>query len=224
MTVAEQTKDLGPWISKFTIDGVDTGGWFDVLNDGRATRWLDAIDGPVSVLECGSLEGGHTALIARHPNVINVLGLEGREANLRKCRFIHQQLGITNSRFDQCDLDTEPMDQFGQFDATFCSGVLYHLMRPVEFFRRINSPDVFLGTHYSLENETTHEGMQGRWYAEHGLADVLSGLSEKSFWLTLPNIERMIADCGYSITSLETREAPNGPWVDVMAWKKQGTE
>lgn len=220
MTTEQQINDLGPWISKFTIDGISTGGWFDVLADVRAIRWLNLLKNPVRVVECGPLEGGHTALIAQHPHVSGVVGLESREANLKKCRFTHDSMGITNSEFHQCDLDQQPISQFGKFDAMWCSGVLYHLDRPDRFLQRLDVPDLFLGTHYSKESIDTYEGMRGRWYQEHGLADVLSGMSDRSFWLTLGNIQAILADAGYEIYELITSDSQNGPWVDLMAHRK----
>jgi len=216
----ERFSDLGPWVSRYVVNGISNGGWFDVLTDVRVAKWIATLDRKESILECGSLEGGHTALLARSPGGRHVLGLEYREANLAKCRFAHEVMNLKNTEFRQCDLDTEDLEQFGQFDAVWCSGVLYHLMRPVQFFRKITANSVFLGTHYSLEAEDEFEGQRGRWYTEQGYADVLSGASPQSFWLTLGNICEMASDCGFTIYDMKTSEAPNGPWVDVMMKRK----
>ena len=217
---AERFAQLGPWISQFTIDGHSTGGWFDVMNDERVLRWLLRIPTPKTVMECGSLEGGHTALIAKFPGVERVLGLEARSENIAKCRLIHALLGLNNSEFVECDLETAELSQYGSFDATFCSGVLYHLVRPVEFIRKLRSRNIFIGTHYAAEQETTFEGMSGRWYAESGRADVLSGMSAQSFWITLENLEREVLDCGYRIEHIHTTVSQNGPWINLEASRR----
>lgn len=218
--VRQQFAAHAPWISQFTISGVDSGGWFNVLHDLRPEVWLARIAQRDSILECGSLEGGHTALLARYPGVLRVVGLEARAANLAKCRLIHHLLGITNSEFRECDLETFDLKSLGDFSATFCSGVFYHLARPVAFFQKITSPFVFLGTHYCRHAVSEFEGMRGCWYSEHDQADVLSGLSDRSFWLTLEGILEMVANCGYIIDDIHTSDQPNGPWVDIALTKR----
>lgn len=217
MILQEQFDKLGPWISKFEIDGATSGGWFDVLHEDRerVEGWLSTLDGVKTILECGSLEGGHTAMLARHEGVRKVIGLEAREANVNKARFIHKLMEIKKSTFVQADLEQEALSQFPHVDAVFCSGVLYHLQSPVKFFRQIQSRYVFLGTHYSRDGGAMSEGMQGHWYAEGGLADPLSGVSARSFWLTLDSLHSLIESCGYMVIDERTREAVNGPWVDL---------
>lgn len=221
MTLQEQFDTRGPWISKFQIDGADSGGWFDVLHDDRAIRWLATIPGGVrTILECGTLEGGHTALLAMSPGVTRVVGLEAREANIKKARFIHDLLGIQNSTFIQADLEQGVLNQFGDFDATWCSGLLYHLPHPVAFLKQLTTRYVFLGTHFSHARTVSHEGMRGRWYTEPGgLANVLGGMSPKSFWLTLDSLREVITECGYSIRAERVTTAPNGEWVDLYLEK-----
>lgn len=216
MTMLEELQEAGPWISKFTVGEFSSGGWFDVFNDMRASNWLDMLPEGLRVAECGSLEGGHTAIIARHKNVKEVVGFEGRDANLNKCRLLHKYLGIENSSFIKLDLDSESHFAHGGFDATFCSGVLYHFVRPDLFIEKLKSKHVFLGTHYSHENIEMFNGMAGRWYEEQGLSDVLSGLSPKSFWLTLESLASIITRCGYLIEQIDASDHKNGPWVNLI--------
>jgi hypothetical protein len=60
------------------------------VNDGRVAWFFQHIPQPRTILELGSLEGGHTLALSRHPGVERVLGLEGRSENFRRAQFVKQ--------------------------------------------------------------------------------------------------------------------------------------
>ena len=51
---------LDPWITRFLIEDVRYGGWFDAVNDPRLTQFFESFPHRVTILELGSLEGGRT--------------------------------------------------------------------------------------------------------------------------------------------------------------------
>jgi len=102
----------------------------------------------IRVADLGCLEGGYTVAFAR--NGYNALGIEAREENLAKCRFIKDQLKLDNLTFVKEDV--KKMERFGQFDVIFCSGLLYHLDKPAEFINLIGklaTKMVIIQTHYA---------------------------------------------------------------------------
>jgi len=119
-----------PWVTRFRIGGDDYGGSFDALNDPRLDFFCDAFPTARRILELGSLEGGHTIGLAQRPGVEQVLGIEGRAANLARALVAKEILQIGNVDFVQANLETIDLSQFGRFDAVYCSGLLYHLPEP----------------------------------------------------------------------------------------------
>ncbi|MFB3916101.1 MAG: class I SAM-dependent methyltransferase [Terriglobales bacterium] len=193
----------GPWITKFTIDGNSYGGWFDAVNDPRVEQFHRAFPAARSVLERGSLEGGHTIAFARTPGVSQVVALEGRAENISRAQFVVELLKLPNVRFEQINLEyRETLASFGIFDAVYCCGLLYHLPRPWELLKQIaRTPgNLFLSTHYSAPEtaKVVREGYSGSWYTEAGVKDPLSGLSKTSFWPTLPCLSSMLQNNGFA--------------------------
>jgi SAM-dependent methyltransferase len=162
-------------------------------------------------------------MLAGKPSVKYVLGIEGRQENVDKARFVQQLLNVKNVQFITANLESVDLTAFGAFDAVFCSGLLYHLPEPwklVEQMARV-SPNLFLSTHYAPEAkaDTDIQGLKGFMYQEHGYSDPLSGLSVSSFWPTLDSLQRMLTRCGYrAIHVMEhTPDFPNGPLINLAA-------
>src|SRR5467141_2963600 len=126
----EQFAKLGPWIFQFRIDGAAYGGGISAVGDLRLEHFFHFVPEVATILELGSLEGAHSFILAQHPGVKRVVALEGREANLRKARFVQELLQIKNVEFAQTNLEDAELAAFGKFDAAFCSGLLYHLPEP----------------------------------------------------------------------------------------------
>jgi hypothetical protein len=164
---------------------------------------------PASILELGSLEGGHTVELAKRPSVERVLGLEARIKNIRRAELVSELLGSGSISFVQADLDKSTLGRFGHFDAVFCAGLLYHLTRPWRLLQEITNVTncVFLDTQYSERDEICIEGYVGSLYAEgspdnpsrHSDSDVISGLSDSSFWMTLPCLIDTLNREGFSV-------------------------
>jgi SAM-dependent methyltransferase len=196
--VADEFRRRGPWVTRFVIDGVPYGGDYPAGEDVRVAQFFAAFPDASRILELGSLEGGHTLALARHPAVSRVVGIEGRSANVERARFVQRRLGLANVEFLEGNLEATDLASVGSFDAVFCVGLLYHLPRPWELLRRLAAVSLraLVWTHYASRAEVTVEGYQGRWFRERGARDPLSGLSRRSFWPTRDELARMVAEAG----------------------------
>ncbi len=144
----------GPWITHFVIDGVESGGNFHALEDERVDQFFESFPNVRTILELGSLEGGHTFALARHPEVERVLGVEARASNIARARFVQELLRIENASFVEANLENADLATFGNFDAIFCSGLLYHLPEPWKLIAQLGNiaPRLFIWTHYAEDN------------------------------------------------------------------------
>jgi len=219
----EGFEERKPWITKFNIDGREYGGNYDASNDVRIDQFFQHFPNVQTILELGSLEGGHAFRLAKHPTVKRVLGIEGRQANVDKARFVQELLGISNVEFTCVNLENADLLAFGQFDAVFCVGLLYHLPEPWRLIDQISqvSTNLFIWTHYAEKdraNETIN-GFRGLIYQEEGLTDPLSGLSPRSFWPTLQSLEDMLKVCGFTTIHVveEHPEHIHGPCITLAA-------
>jgi SAM-dependent methyltransferase len=206
----------GPWITRFEINGRPYGGWYDAADDDRLRDFCEHF-APCRVLELGCLEGGHTVELARRGYTVKAV--EGRPENVRRARWICR-LFRADAVVLLGDLENVPLRDFGAFDVVFCSGLLYHLPRPWEIVQQFPAvaPKLFLSTHYAENEETTLNGIAGRWYDEGGRADPLSGLSGRSFWPTKAGLLELLRASGYGqIQVLRDWAHPHGPLLSLAA-------
>ncbi len=130
--------------------------------------------------------------MARNPSVEKVVAVEARDKNIEKAKFIQALLNDEKVEFIEADLERTDFASFGEFDAVFCSGLLYHLPEPwklIEQCAKISSK-IFIWTQYACETEAKKfsGGFRGKWYREGGWRDPLSGVSKYSFWLSLGSL------------------------------------
>lgn len=213
----------GPWVTRYWLGGRPYGGEFDAMSDPRLDQFWNAFPRARTILELGSLEGGHTFGLAARPAVKRVVGVEGRQANVARAAWIGTLLGTSKVEFVQANLETTPLSTYGTFDAVFCCGLLYHLPRPGELIDSISqvTTSLFLSTHYAPEDQADAEcdGVPGIHYHEFGLDDPLSGLSSSSFWPTLDGLLAIVRARGFGETRIvdHNRHNPNGPTVSLAA-------
>jgi SAM-dependent methyltransferase len=208
----------GPWITRFQIDGHAYGGEIDLPGDSLIDQFSERMPAGSTVLELGSLEGGHSFALARHG--YRVTGVEGRTENIGKARYVQGLLGDRQTRFVHANLEQTSLTSFGRFDCVLCAGLLYHLPRPWDLLNQLPdvAPRLFLRTHYAEQAVVEIEGLRGRWYREIGREDPLSGLSPQSFWLTLPSLLRVLEQGGFGrIELLGFPDNQYGPVVVLTA-------
>jgi SAM-dependent methyltransferase len=220
--VAAEFSRLEPWITRFSIRGTSYGGSVPFAGDLRVEWFRHAFADARTVLELGSLEGGMTFELARALPRARILGVEGRMANIEKSRMVQRLLGVRNVEFRQVNLEVVPLSDLGEFDAVLCAGLLYHLPRPWELLAGLRgvTDRVLVSTHYAAEDRADEvvEGFPGHWYREHGEEDPLSGLSPRSFWMTLPAITDQLRAGGYAVEVVAHEpEHQNGPLVTLIA-------
>src|ERR1700736_1753478 len=104
--LAAEFDALGPWVTRFLIDGKGFGGEYDASTDSRVEQFHAAFPNVKSVLELGSFEGGHTASVAQLPGIERVTALEGRPENVARARFVLELLGVRNADVSVVDLET----------------------------------------------------------------------------------------------------------------------
>jgi SAM-dependent methyltransferase len=221
--LAEQFAALGPWTYQFQIGGEIYGGPISAEGDVRVERFFRYAPEAKTILELGALEGAHSFILAERPGVDRVVALEGREANLRKARFVQNLLEVRNVEFIQANLEHTDLARLGKFDAVFCCGLLYHLPEPwklVEQLPRV-APVLYIWTQYAREEEARDvgPGWRGKIHIEGGADEPLSGMSATATWLTVQSLRDLLRASGYKQVEViyDDPAHPNGPAVTIGA-------
>jgi SAM-dependent methyltransferase len=68
-----------------------------------------------------------------------VLGFDVVDHYIEQAHFIKRALNLEQVDFKLMDLDKIDVSNVGQFDITFCFGILYHLENPVSSMKRLSS-------------------------------------------------------------------------------------
>ena len=223
----QEFEGLGPWMSRFVIDGVLLGGEYDYSTDPRLhrlARCLGSLEGK-RVLELGALEGGHTLELARAG--ATVVAIEGRSINYERSLFIKRHFRLDSVEFVLADLRSADFARHGRFDAILNSGVLYHLDAPWDLLERLGktAPRMLLWTHCAPTHqpleavEVYGKRLEGYWYSEGALDHPLSGKQSLSFWPTRESLERMLHLTGWSTLAWLDFDAdcPRGPAATLWA-------
>ena len=170
------------------------------------------------LVDLGCLEGGYAVEFARMG--FNVLGIEVRDANIAACNYVKERVNLPNLQFVQDDAWN--VAQYGQFDVVFCSGLFYHLDKPIQFLnllRSVTKKLLFLQTHfaptdeqdartYNLSPLTENEGVPGRWYREFANEAQYQKREElrwaswdnwKSFWIRREYLLQAISAAGFPL-------------------------
>ncbi len=221
--IAARFERLGPWVTRFEIDGHVYGGDYDAAHDAadRVVQFHTAFPDVGTILELGSLEGGHTIALAQLPGVRRVVGIEGRDINVERSRFALAAAGVAHAEIVQADLEAFDLGQLGRFDAVFNCGLLYHLPEPERLLVRLAdlTDRMYLSTHYHPTADTTVGGYPGGWHEEYGIEDPMSGLSTKSFWPTRDALITMLRTAGFGTVDVtfDDVEFPHGPLICLAA-------
>lgn len=182
--------------------------------------------------DLGCLEGGYSVEFARMG--FQVLGVEVRESNLVACRYIKEKTNLPNLEFVKDDVWN--IAQYGNFDAIFCCGLLYHLNQPKKFLEILSSLTnrvLILQTHFSTNEQTEifnlselveNEALEGRWYTEFGSDEEFSKREDakwsswenrSSFWVRREYLLKTIQEIGFDIV-LEQFDSLTPDIVDSM--------
>ncbi|MBA2630664.1 MAG: methyltransferase domain-containing protein [Thermoleophilaceae bacterium] len=147
------------------------------------------------VLDLGCLEGQYAIEFALHG--AEVVGIEGREANLAKAWLAKEVLGLERLELIQDDVRRLDPEVHGSFDVVLCLGLLYHLDATDVFgflarLRSVCHGLAVVDTHVCLAGRRTYEhhgqSYRGLTFVEHSRR--ASGSErEASRWASLDNSE-----------------------------------
>jgi SAM-dependent methyltransferase len=117
------------------------------------------------IVDIGCLEGYFSIECALQG--AQVLGIDGKLLNVRKCDFVRSVLGVERATFVLGDAMNVTYESFGQFDVVLALGLLYHLEDPYTFLNNVAALcDGFavLDTHVALDNQP--ESIKEDWRPE----------------------------------------------------------
>jgi SAM-dependent methyltransferase len=117
------------------------------------------------IVDIGCLEGYFAIECALQG--AEVLGIDGKLLNVRKCEFVRSVLAVERARFVLGDAMTVTRESSGEFDAVLALGLLYHLDDPYTFLANVAglcSGFAVIDTHVALENQP--ETIKGGWRPE----------------------------------------------------------
>jgi SAM-dependent methyltransferase len=202
--LAHRFAALGPWETRFVVDGHAYGGDLDYSSDARVPTFFAWLGTPRAILELGASEGALTLKLAAPEPVERVLALEARPDRLGRARLALEVLGRGNVELAEDAPETAELSDYGRFDAVFCSGLLHRLAAPWELLERVArvSDRLFVDTHYALGGELVEaDALRGRW-VEEGDPDPTTGVRLRSLWLTRPSLLKALTATGWTVEHL----------------------
>ncbi|MCC6262540.1 MAG: methyltransferase domain-containing protein [Bryobacterales bacterium] len=153
MTTAElqeKIAEIGPWFYSFSLPGgisteskipLEVQAIFEtrrrMMESALREHFGPRLSG-VRAVDVGCHEG-YYALALRGMGVADVLGIDYREENLRRARFVAEQQRVSALRYLQADVEELNPASLGAFDLTLCFGLLYHLENPMRVLRRLHA-------------------------------------------------------------------------------------
>jgi len=166
------------------------------------------------ILDLGCLDGIFSIEFAHHG--ASTIGVEIREANIKKAIFCQEVLGLSNLEFRQDDVRNITLQSYGKFDAIICSGILYHLpsddaINLIKTMFEMVTRVVVIDTHVALtpNEHFFYDGHEywGSIYREHA-DDATPEMKAKnlwssadnstSFWFTRPSLINILGKVGFS--------------------------
>jgi SAM-dependent methyltransferase len=228
-TILEEKQDIIKKYGEWTAHNIDLGNGIYTISDQQSgyspmpRRFLqvanDIMGKPIKdmrVLDLACLEGAYAIEFAR--NGAEVVGIEGREANIEKAFFAKKVLGLDNLTFVKDDVLNLSKEKYGEFDVVICSGILYHIDAPEVFsfiksIYEVTTKLAFFDTQFSLSGRDSVEfegkTYYGNVYKEHyetasdeDKEKVLwaSLNNNNSFWFTKPSLFNFLNEAGFNST------------------------
>ena len=233
----------GEWVSKFPDSwDVVSGGPIPLFEDnhvGYVKDFFGSLEG-FNIVECGSLEGGHTYQLNKEGAFVDAV--ENNPRFIAKCCLLKEIVNLQFAHFYYDDL-FEFMENNGDYDLVFASGVLYHQMNPIRLIELASkvAPRLYIWTHYYdkyLIGKTPfaerYEEEQGFTFDGHGYIGSIhhydkpenykiftGGPDQTSKWLTKGSILDALKNYGYTKIKInyEDLDGANGPSFSICAQK-----
>lgn len=226
---------------------VDTGGYADLTNDPRLL-WTNSIFNlkDKNVLECGPLELGHSYMMNKL-GCNKITAVENNWYCYLKCLNVKEVFKLNNIDILFGDIIEYLKNSQIKFDFVLCSGILYHLINPIELIHLISlvTENIFIWTHIYDENSDTmkkqninrdkikydgEEYFGGRQtYKDAGNSELESlycgGKFEISFWISEESLYKALRKYGFINISknneLSDINHVNGPCISIFASKSK---
>jgi tRNA (mo5U34)-methyltransferase len=140
--------ELSPWFYRFDLGGgLETASAIPpAVTDIFETRlgMLNAavdrhFGGRLSHIECldiGCHEGFYSLAMAKQ-GARRVVGVDAREENLKRARFVAEAMGVNGVEYRQGRVETLTADLVHTFELTLFLGVLYHVEDPMRCLREV---------------------------------------------------------------------------------------
>jgi hypothetical protein len=236
----------GRWWSRMpeAFSGFDAGhvALFEDPRIAWALSELGGIEGQ-TVLELGPLEGAHSYMLER-AGAAEVVAIEANPEAYLKCLIVKETVGLSRTRFLCGDFVEYLRNSRCRFDAAFASGVLYHMVEPVELIELLSKSTerLYLWTHYYdsklISSDRKLAGMfTGEWRNERGgfphtlfryeywgsfgSRHFCGGSRPYAHWMTREDILGCLRHFGFANirTAFEATDHPDGPAFAITAQK-----
>jgi tRNA (mo5U34)-methyltransferase len=141
--------ELGPWFYSFDFGhGLKTTPSIPPQVAGIHSTRLTMLESAVSAhfgaqtsgIECldiGCHEGFYSLAMARLG--MRVTGVDAREENLRRARFVTEAMGVDSVKYRQARVETLARDEGRAYALTLFLGVLYHVEDPMLCLRQVSA-------------------------------------------------------------------------------------
>jgi 2-polyprenyl-3-methyl-5-hydroxy-6-metoxy-1,4-benzoquinol methylase len=132
---------LAPWSHNIALPhGVYTAGvdWYYPAHREMMRVVAERLGGEFTVrrvVDIGCLEGYFSIECALRG--ADVLGIDGKILNVRKCEFVRSALGVNRATFVQGDAMDVRRESAGRCDVVLALGLLYHLDNPYAFLENV---------------------------------------------------------------------------------------
>jgi hypothetical protein len=244
---AQNAIDLfqGEWSSMLPLETELKAGQATLFKDQRIIWGEEQIGGfkGKKVIELGPLEAGHTYMLEK-AGAESILAVEANKRAYLKCLIIKEVLNLKRSQFVLGDFVEYLRNCSEHYDFCLASGVLYHMLNPVELIELISkvSNAVLFWTHFydhtvvkanpNLAKKfpqminSEYGGFKHTLY-KYSYLDALNwsgfcgGNSPHSFWMPKEEILACLRYYGFRDlrVGFETLEHPNGPSFCVLGLK-----
>jgi hypothetical protein len=234
----------GEWASKMPapLDRCEAGA-LPLFGDPRLQWGVDRLDGVAGkrAIELGPLEGGHTWMLEQL-GAAHITAIEASTRAFLKCLTVKELTGMRRAEFLCGDSIAYLRGTRERFDIAIASGILYHLVNPIELIALLATrcDRLYLWTaYYDAEliarqpklaarfrgsTPATHEGFahtlhQYRYQTALFLPGFSGGTAPHAHWLTRDTILAALRHFGFTgiETAFEEPHHPNGPAFALVA-------
>ena len=244
----QNTLDLfaGEWTSRVPEEyGALKSGTVPLFGDDRLAwgiQQLGGVEGK-TVLELGSLEGGHTSMFEVW-GAASIVAIEAHSRAYLRSLIVKEILGLRRAQFLYGDCMKYLAENPGTFDLCCASGILYHMTDPVALLAAVSRVcnGIYLWTHYydrdiiannpclatrfDRSQERESEGFKHTLYRQDYGSELQSekfvgGKQSHSQWMSRQAILDCLEHLGFGEIQInyEILDHPHGPSFSVTATK-----